>query len=226
MRSLRLQTFAGDLGLDREVVLAQVERAQDVGAERLVARLHVRERRVEEDVRQQRQEAVAEQVPEEVRALRPAAREPRAVDDVGRAALDRLDQLRHLGRVVLHVGVLDHRDLAVEVRDRGANRGALAAVLLAQDDGAVPPVQASASAACRRSTRRRRRSPACRGRGPSTRSSTSPIGRRLVVGGTMKDTRMRRRYGRLRARATGSQRSAAIAPTMSPMTAPTSAELR
>ena len=37
---------------------------------------------------------------------------------------------------------------------------------------------------------------------------------------------MRRGYGRLRERATGSQSSAAIAPTMSPITAPTSAELR
>jgi hypothetical protein len=131
MRSLRLQTFAVISGSIAEVVLVQVERAQDVGAERLVPRLHVGERRVVEHVRQQRQKAVAEQVPEEVRALRPAAREARAVDDVGRAALDRLDEPGYLGRVVLQVGVLDDRDLAVEVRDRGTDRGTFPAVLLA-----------------------------------------------------------------------------------------------
>jgi glycosyltransferase involved in cell wall biosynthesis len=38
----------------------------------------------------------------------------------GDAARDRLDQLGHVGGVVLHVGVLDHRDVAVDVRDRGA----------------------------------------------------------------------------------------------------------
>src|SRR5204862_67184 len=84
---LALADLSRDLGLDREVVLAQVERPQHVGAERLVAGLHVGERRVEEEVREQAQEAVADEVPEEVRALRPAAGEARAEDGVGAAAL-------------------------------------------------------------------------------------------------------------------------------------------
>jgi len=48
----------------------------------LVPRLHVGERRVVEDPGNEAQEAVAHQVPEEIRTLRPAAGEARAVDDV------------------------------------------------------------------------------------------------------------------------------------------------
>src|SRR5919199_5462944 len=103
--------LAGDLRLDREVVLRQGQRAQDVDPEGLVPGLHVRERRVEEDVRQQAEGPVPDQVPEEVRALRPTAGEPRPVDDVGDAADDRLDENRDVGRVVLAVRVLDDHDL-------------------------------------------------------------------------------------------------------------------
>src|SRR5205085_7305895 len=39
----------------------------------------------------------------------------------------------HVERIVLHVGVLDHGDLAVDVRDRRADRGALAAMWLAKE---------------------------------------------------------------------------------------------
>ena len=117
----------------------EIEGAQHVAAERLVARLHVGQRRVVEDVREQRQEAVPKQVPEQVRPLRPPARKPGAEDDVGDAAVDRLDQRRHVGRVVLEIGVLDDSDVAVHVRNRRPNGGALAAVLLTdQHDGVLP----------------------------------------------------------------------------------------
>ena len=132
MRSLRLADLAGDLRLDPEVVLAQVERAEHVGAKRLVAGLHVGERRVEEDVREQREERLPTRCQKRYARCGRPPREPRAEDDVGDAALDRLDQRGHVGRVVLHVGVLDDGDLAVDVRDRGADRGALAAVRLAR----------------------------------------------------------------------------------------------
>src|SRR5207253_1043350 len=67
---LAFADLGGDLRLDAEVVLVEIEGAQHVAAERLVARLHVGQRRVVEDVREQRQEAVAKQVPEQVRPLR------------------------------------------------------------------------------------------------------------------------------------------------------------
>jgi hypothetical protein len=79
-------------------------------------------------------------VPEEVRALRPSSGEAGTEDDVGDAALDRLDQRRHVGGVVFEIGVLDHRDVAVRVRDRRAHRRALAAVVLADDDDAVTSI--------------------------------------------------------------------------------------
>jgi hypothetical protein len=66
------------------------------------------------DVREQRQEAVAEEMPEQIRALRPAAREARAEDDVGSSAFDRLDQLRDAGRVVLHVRFAEPKRVVTE----------------------------------------------------------------------------------------------------------------
>ena len=51
------------------------------------------------------------QMPEHVRPLRRPAAQPRPVHDIGDALLDRRDQRDHVRRVVLHVGVLDDRDL-------------------------------------------------------------------------------------------------------------------
>src|SRR6478672_12447770 len=43
---LLLADLRCDLGLDAEIVLAKIKRAQNLGAEGFVARLHVRQRRV------------------------------------------------------------------------------------------------------------------------------------------------------------------------------------
>src|SRR5581483_11596441 len=59
-----LADLARQLRLDRESVLPEVERAEDVAAERLVARLHVGERRVEQHAGNEAEEAVADAVPE------------------------------------------------------------------------------------------------------------------------------------------------------------------
>ena len=65
----------------------------------------------------------------------------RAEDDVRAARLDRPQQQRVLGRVVLEVGVLDDQDLAARGVHRGAHGPALAHVLLVEDHAhAVPAV--------------------------------------------------------------------------------------
>ena len=61
------------------------------------------------------------------------AEEARAVNDVGVAGEDRRDEVRILGGIVLEIGVLDERDVALEVRDGGADRRALALVLRLED---------------------------------------------------------------------------------------------
>ena len=86
-----------------------VMRLDDLAPEDLVAGLHVGEVEVGEHVRQQRQELVAERVPEVQHAVRAPRQEARPVHDVGLAGLERLEQLAVLGGVVLEVGVLDDR---------------------------------------------------------------------------------------------------------------------
>ena len=55
-----------------------------------------------------------------------------AVDHIGLAPDDRLDQARVVLGVVLEIGVLDDHDLAARLRQRGADRRPLAAVPLVE----------------------------------------------------------------------------------------------
>ena len=160
--------------------------------------------------------------------LPPRSREPKTTSAA--AADDRLDQLGHLGRVVLHVGVLDHRDLALGGRDRRPDRRALALVALPDhgrarrlgDRGRV--VDAS---------RRRRRSPSCRARarrcaraprrsssprcrpGPGTRPSPRDRTRRSACGRSGGGGRRARAAGRPRAQRSR-RRAARSAPRRPP----------
>src|SRR5919204_993668 len=79
-------------------------------------------------------------MPKKICTLRAPAREARAVDDVGDTTDDRPDQLWHVRGVVLHISVLDHGDLRVDMRNRGADGSALAAVFLPDEDHAVAAI--------------------------------------------------------------------------------------
>ena len=61
------------------------------------------------------------------------AEEARAVDDVGAALADQLDELRKLLRRVLEVGVLDDDEVAGDLLEAAPQRRALAAVLRLED---------------------------------------------------------------------------------------------
>ena len=98
---------------------------QNLPPEDLVARLHVGEIQVGEHVRAERQDVIADRVPEVQHAMRLAARESRAIDHVGQAVDDRLDQLRVLLRIVFEVGVLDDDYVASRFGEPSAQRGAL-----------------------------------------------------------------------------------------------------
>ena len=94
-----------------------------------------RERRVVEDVGDERQEPVADPVQEEhVAAL---AGEARAVDDLRLARGAPGEQLRPVLGVVLEVGVLDQHEVAGDVLEPGADRRALALVALVRDTRTV-----------------------------------------------------------------------------------------
>ena len=90
---------------------------------------HVGDRRVVEDVGQQREQPVAGVVPEHVRALGLAAAKPAAVHDIRVAGDDRRQEPGNVGRVVLEVCVLEDDDITPGSGDSGTQRRALAAVL-------------------------------------------------------------------------------------------------
>jgi hypothetical protein len=127
-----VRDLGGQLGLEAEAVGADRDALQDVGAERLVARLHVGQVQVRAHVGDERQDAVPDHVPEEQHAAR-ATDEARAEHHIGMAVEDGLDELGVVGRVVLQVRVLDEGDVAGHARDAGAHGRTFTAVLRLQD---------------------------------------------------------------------------------------------
>lgn len=115
------------LGLEAEPVLAQIERLKDLSPDHLVARPHVGQVQVREEVREMREDLVPERVFVEQDAMG-FAEKPRSVDDVGAVTLDRIDQLAVLLRIVFEVGVLDDDDPPARELEPAADCGALAAV--------------------------------------------------------------------------------------------------
>ncbi len=65
-----LQHLGGDLGLEAEVIADEADPTNQVTAEGFVAHFHITDRGIEEDIGEQREEAVPRVVPEEVCALR------------------------------------------------------------------------------------------------------------------------------------------------------------
>ena len=111
-----------DLGLEAEAVRLDGDRLDDLAAKHLVAGLHVGEVQVGEHVGGERQETVADRVPEVEDAASAAAQEARAVHDVGVALGDRGEQLEVLHRVVFEVGVLHDHDVAGRVAESRPRR--------------------------------------------------------------------------------------------------------
>ena len=135
--------LAGDLRLDPEVARLQIQTIGDVADEHLVAGLHVRQVQVGERVGQERQQPVADRVPE-IQDAMPARRsqKSRTVDDVGLAFEDGLEQQRVFARVVLEVRVLDDDDIAGGLAEAARHGGALALILRLQEHAhAVVPVE-------------------------------------------------------------------------------------
>ena len=93
----------------------------------LVTGFHVAEIEVREDVRQQRQQSIADVVPEIQHALIVAG-ESAAEDDVGQILDDWLNELRVLGRVVFEIGVLNDHRITGGRREASPQRGTLAAI--------------------------------------------------------------------------------------------------
>jgi hypothetical protein len=96
------------------------------------------------DVREEREEPIAELVAEEERAAGLAAGEAGAEDRVGALLLEDLHDAEDVARVVLEVRVVDDRDRAGRLRERRLDRCALAAVAgVLEEDPPDPPLRAA-----------------------------------------------------------------------------------
>ena len=125
---LALRELDRQLGLEPEVVRDDRDRLEEVGADGLVAGLHVREVHVGHEVREEREEPVAQLVAEEERAPGGAAGEARAEDRVRLVLHEDRDDPRDVLRVILEVRVVEDGDGGVGAREAGPDRRPLAAV--------------------------------------------------------------------------------------------------
>src|SRR5579864_1973714 len=122
-RDLRLEVKA--VGDDRDAV-------EDLAVEELVAGLHVRDRRVVENVGDQRQHPVTDPVPEQhVLSL---AGEAASVDNLGLATEHRVQELRPILRVIFEVCVLDEDQVTPRHRQPGPDPCTLALVDVVAED--------------------------------------------------------------------------------------------
>ena len=128
-----LGELGGDLRLHAEPVRADGDALDDVGAEDLVAGLHVGEVHVRDHVGDERQQLVGDVVPE-VEHAAGGARESRPVDHVRLAFKDRREEPRVVAWIVLEVRVLDQHDVAGRLGKAPAQSGALALVGLLVED--------------------------------------------------------------------------------------------
>ena len=118
----------GQLRLEPEVVGDQGDGAEQRGADRLVAGLHVGKVHVGHQVGEEREQPVAQLVAEEQGPARLAAGEAGAEDGVGLLLDEDRQEAEQVARVVLEVGVVDHGEFAVGALQPGPDGRPLAAV--------------------------------------------------------------------------------------------------
>ena len=131
------------LRLDPEALAPQPELLQHVGTDRLVARLHVRQVEVVQDVREPGEQTIAKGVPVQEDAAFRARGEPRSEHRIRAVLEDGLQEARELRGVVLEVRVLHDPDVAGHRGDACADRRTLPAIrrMSHDDDPLIAPRQ-------------------------------------------------------------------------------------
>jgi len=121
----RLGRLRHDLGFKAEAVFLNFDRLDEFASKRFVAGLHVREVEIGRHVRQEREELVAERVPEIQHAVLVRADEAGAKNRIGLSRKDRRDELGILRRIVFEIRILNNNDRPSGGCNRCANRRAL-----------------------------------------------------------------------------------------------------
>lgn len=124
--------FGGDFDFEAEAFFLEVEGLDALAFEEFVADLHVGEVDVGHHVGEGGEEAVADVVPVVDDAVGAAAEEAGAVDDIGAAFEDGLEESGVVVGVVFEVGILDEDDIAGGFGEAGVEGGAFALVVVVE----------------------------------------------------------------------------------------------
>jgi len=120
--------LGGDLGFKAEAVLFDFDALDNLATEGFVAGLHVRKVQVGKHVGEQREEAVADGVPEIKDPMGLGTNEAGAKDDIGAVFQNRFQQNGVFCGVVFKVGILNDNDGSGGMGDAGAEGSAFALV--------------------------------------------------------------------------------------------------
>src|ERR1041385_1471478 len=131
--------FGGNFRLESEAIGPELDALEDLAAENFVARLHIGEFQVGENVRKQREEFVGDIMPEIVDALR-TAEKAGAKDYISTAIEDGFEKFVVIARIVFEVSILDEDDVAGNFRKAAAQGRTLSLILRLEKDAEVAEV--------------------------------------------------------------------------------------
>jgi len=133
--------FCYDLWLEAEAAFFNRDALDNFSAEGFETGLHVGEVQIRTHVGEQREEAVANGMPEVEDTVCLRADEAGAKNDICAVFQDRLEYNRVFRRVVFEIGILDDNDGSGGMGDTGAKRGTLALVGVVAEglQGGSPP---------------------------------------------------------------------------------------
>jgi hypothetical protein len=124
-----LEDFSGEFGFEIEAPGVDDDVLYGGALEHLVARFHICEDRIVEDIRQQGEEIICDHVPEHGRTAW-AAQKTRSEDDVGDAFLDGFQHGGDVARVIFQIGILDEYDVSINTAQPGHQGRSFALILV------------------------------------------------------------------------------------------------
>src|SRR5581483_3050782 len=122
--------FDSQLGFNAEVIALKWNAAQQIGPNHLVTSFHVGEVEVAGQVAEESKEVISNRMAEKQGTLEPTRHKTRTENGIGVLVQKQRNHLQQIARVVLQVGVVNHRQFGVGVAEGGTDRAALSLIAL------------------------------------------------------------------------------------------------